>query len=334
MASIQAIEQPDMRKTAPTQSPQSDAPMVSVSGLVKRYGRFTAVSGISLAIRRGEIFGLLGPNGAGKTTTLEIIEGIRLADEGTVIVDGLNVRKQRRVVQQRIGVQLQATTLFPDLTVREIINLFGAFYPHAVSADDLLSEVALTEKARAYPQDLSGGQRQRLALALALVNDPTLVFLDEPTTGLDPQSRHMLWESVLRLRERGKTVVLTTHFMDEAQTLCDRIAIMDHGAIIAQDTPAGLIATLGASAAIECAFTEYGRPSSTITAVELRTLPGVTDARDGVKRTLIYTRNVEQTLVALLQYAAVRGVMVDHLQVNTPTLEDVFLKLTGRGLRD
>ncbi len=192
----------------------------------------------------------------------------------------------------------------------------------------------MTEKASARPQDLSGGQRQRLALALALVNNPTLVFLDEPTSGLDPQSRRMLWDTVLRLRERGKTVVLTTHFMDEAQTLCDRIAIMDHGMIIAQDTPAGLIATLGASAAITCEFTENGAPSHAITATELRALPGVTDARDGLEHKVIYTAHVEQTLVALLQYAAARSVTMNHLQVNAPTLEDVFLKLTGRGLRD
>ena len=310
--------------------------MVSVAGLVKRYGRFTAVNGVSLSIRRGEIFGILGPNGAGKTTTLEIIEGIRTSDAGTVVVDGLDVRRQRRAVQRRIGVQLQATTLFPDLTVRETLNLFGRFYPHAIGADELLREVSLEEKARAYPQNLSGGQRQRLALALALVNDPTLVFLDEPTTGLDPQSRHMLWDTVLHLRERGKTVVLTTHFMDEAQALCDRIAIMDHGAIIAQDTPAGLIALLGASATIECAFTAAngGAPASSITPNELRTLTGATDAREGLERTLIYTDNVERTLVALLQYAAARGVTVAHLQVHAPTLEDVFLKLTGRGLRE
>lgn len=324
--------------TTANAAPDASQPMVSVSGLVKRYGRFTAVNDISLSIRRGEIFGILGPNGAGKTTTLEIIEGIRTGDAGAVVVDGLDVRKQRRAVQQRIGVQLQATTLFPDLTVRETLALFGSFYPHALAPDALLREVALEEKMGAYPQNLSGGQRQRLALALALVNDPTVVFLDEPTTGLDPQSRRALWDTVLRLRERGKTVIMTTHFMDEAQALCDRIAIMDHGVIIAQDTPAGLIALLGASATIECAFTPApnatATPTSAITADELRALTSATDARDGLERALIYTENVEQTLVALLQYAAVRGFAVAHLQVHAPTLEDVFLKLTGRGLRE
>jgi ABC-2 type transport system ATP-binding protein len=306
---------------------------VDVRKLVKRYGRFTAVDGISFAIRRGEIFGILGPNGAGKTTTLEILEGIRTADSGEAYVDGLDVRRQRRAVQQRIGVQLQATTLFPELTLRETLRLFGSFYPRALPADELLRQVALEEKANERPQNLSGGQRQRLALALALVNDPLIVFLDEPTTGLDPQSRHMLWESVLRLREQGKTIVLTTHFMDEAQTLCDRIAILDHGHIIAQDTPAGLIGLLGASATIECALVASdGQPASLTDT--LRALPGVTDVRQGAERTLIYTGNLERTLVALLQAASAANARVDHLQVHAPTLEDVFLRLTGRDLRE
>ena len=309
------------------------AAMVSVRGLVKRYGRHTAVNGVSFAIRRGEIFGLLGPNGAGKTTTLEILEGIRAADAGEAHVDGLDVRRQRRAVQRRIGVQLQATTLFPELTVRETLALFGALYPHALAPEALLREVALEDKARAFPQDLSGGQRQRLALALALVNDPDLVFLDEPTSGLDPQSRRMLWDTVLRLRERGKTILLTTHFMDEAQMLCDRIAIMDAGRIIAQDTPAGLIGLLGASATIECALTQAGSPLD-MANLDPRALPGVTDARQGTERTLLYTESVEATLVALLETATRRGATVEHLQVHAPTLEDVFLKLTGRGLRE
>jgi ABC-2 type transport system ATP-binding protein len=315
------------RFTAQTEESYVDA-IVAVRDLTKRYGKHTAVDGISFDIRRGEIFGMLGPNGAGKTTTLEILEGIRTQDAGDVRVVGLDVRRSRRAVQRRIGVQLQATTLFPELTARETLTLFGSFYPHALSPDALLHEVALAEKAKAYPQDLSGGQRQRLALALALVNDPELLFLDEPTTGLDPQSRRMLWDTVLRLRERGKTILLTTHFMDEAQTLCDRIAVLDGGHIIAQDSPAGLIGLLGATATIEC--TLAGRQDIEA----LRGLPQVTDARQGTERILLYTENVEATLVALLQWAAARGTAVDHLQVHAPTLEDVFLKLTGRGLRD
>ncbi|HEX9067223.1 MAG TPA: ABC transporter ATP-binding protein [Ktedonobacterales bacterium] len=305
-----------------------EAHIVRVRNLIKRYGRHHAVDDVSFAIRRGEIFGILGPNGAGKTTTLEMIEGIRRPDAGEIIVDGLDVRRHRRAVQTRIGVQFQSTSLFAELTVRETLALFGSFYPTAIAPDTLLREVALEEKAGTRPQDLSGGQRQRLALALALVNDPTLLFLDEPTSGLDPQSRRMLWDTVLSLRERGKTIILTTHFMDEAQTLCDRIAILEAGKIIAEDTPAGLIGMLGASATIEC-----GRMPS-ISLAQVRALPGVTDARESADRALIYTTSLDATIIALLQLAASHGTRMEQLQVYAPTLEDVFLKLTGRGLRD
>jgi ABC-2 type transport system ATP-binding protein len=308
----------------------SGSSIVSVRKLTKRYGGLTAVDGISFDIQRGEIFGLLGPNGAGKTTTLEILEGIRKADSGDVIVDGLDIRRHRRAIQARIGVQLQATTLFDDLSVRETIALFGSFYPHALAPDALLAEVNLQEKARAKPQDLSGGQRQRLALALALVNDPDLLFLDEPTTGLDPQSRRLLWDTIERLRERGKTIVLTTHFMDEAQILADRIAILDGGHIIAQDTPARLIATLGAAATIEGILD----PAAAVRPDELRSLAAVTEARESGERLLIYTESLETTLPELLRLTSARGARVEQLQVHSPTLEDLFLKLTGRGLRD
>ena len=318
--------------SAATQQPATET-IVAVNHLVKRYGRFTAVNDVSFTIQRGEIFGLLGPNGAGKTTTLEVIEGLRRGDGGAVTVDGLDVWRDRRAVQQRIGVQLQTTTLFDELTVRETIELFGSFYPSSRPADELLREVALEEKARAHPNDLSGGQRQRLALALALVNDPALLLLDEPTTGLDPQSRHQLWETIRGLRERGKTILLTTHFMDEAQTLCDRIAILDGGGIIAEDTPAGLIGLLNASAAIECALipTPDGQ---TLDTAALRLLPGVSEVQDIAGRVRIFSSRIEQTLVALFQRAEARGVAVEGLLVQAPTLEDVFLKLTGRGLRE
>ncbi|MBF6591743.1 MAG: ABC transporter ATP-binding protein [Ktedonobacterales bacterium] len=320
-------------RVATTPAPADEA-IVRARGLVKRYGRFTALDDVSLEVRRGEIFGILGPNGAGKTTLLEILEGLRAADAGEAQVDGLDVRRKRRAVQQRIGVQLQATTLFEELTARETVALFASFYPRALDPDALLREVALEEKADIYPQLLSGGQRQRLALALALVNDPTLVFLDEPTTGLDPQSRRLFWETILRLRERGKTLVLTTHFMDEAQTLCDRIAILDAGRVIAQDTPAGLIGLLGASATIECAVGASATGQPPVGPEEVRALPGVTEARAGTERLLIYTEQVERTLVALLQLATARGATVEHLHVHAPTLEDVFLKLTGHALRE
>ena len=320
-------------QTAGVAALPADDDIVAVNHLVKRYGRFTAVNDVSFTIRRGEIYGLLGPNGAGKTTTLEIIEGLRRGDGGEVTVDGLDVRRDRRAVQRRIGVQLQTTTLFDELTVRETIQLFGSFYPSARSVDDLLSEVALDEKARARPGDLSGGQRQRLALALALVNDPALLLLDEPTTGLDPQSRHLLWETIRGLRERGKTILLTTHFMDEAQTLCDRIAILDGGRIIAEDTPAGLIGLLNASATIECALIPPPG-GQTLDSATLHLLPGVSEVQSTGERVRIFSSRIEQTLTALFQRAEAQGVSVEDLLVQAPTLEDVFLKLTGRGLRE
>jgi ABC-2 type transport system ATP-binding protein len=304
--------------------------VISVQDLTKRYNGQAVVNGIDLSIRKSEIFGLLGPNGAGKTTTLEMIEGLRQPDGGTISVLGMDVRRRRRAVQARIGVQLQATTVFPELTVRETIALFGGFFPAHRSVVDLLKEVNLSEKAQAFPGSLSGGQRQRLALALALVNDPDIVFLDEPTSGLDPQSRHMLWDSVQNLRLRGKTIVLTTHFMDEAEVLCDRVAIMDHGAIIALDTPANLIGQLGSSATIEYAASE----ATALGEHEVRGLPGVTDLRPGLEHNVIYSDDAEATLVALMRAASLAGVTLSQLQIRAPTLEDVFLKLTGRSLRD
>jgi ABC-2 type transport system ATP-binding protein len=315
-------------------SPATSAePMVVLDRVVKRYGQTTVVAEVSLSIRRGEIFGILGPNGAGKTTTLEMIEGVRAPDGGSIRVDGLDTRQNRRAVQQRIGVQLQTTSLFEELTVRETLSLFGAFFPRAIPANQLLAEVGLAEHARAHPHLLSGGQQQRLALALALVNDPLVVFLDEPTTGLDPQSRRMVWDTVQRLGEQGKTVVLTTHFMDEAQLLCDRLAIMDHGRIIALDTPARLIAQLGASATIECALSSEAEGDEPLTAADLSSLPGVTTAHQGLDGSTIYTEDTERTLTALLQLVAARRYRLDHVQIHAPTLEDVFLRLTGRELR-
>jgi ABC-2 type transport system ATP-binding protein len=301
--------------------------MVEVRDLKKSYHHKTAVNNVSFAIRQGEIFGVLGPNGAGKTTTLEMIEGIRTPDSGTAILAGLDIRRQKSAVQRIIGVQLQATTLFSELTVLETLLFFRSIYPKGLDPRQLLRDVALEEKAKAHPQELSGGQRQRLALALALVNDPKVIFLDEPTAGLDPQSRHMLWDIVLKLREQGKTILITTHYMDEAQILCDRIAIMDGGQIIALDTSTGLINRLGAQAMLNC------RLNGQATIGEIRELPGVTGVREANERFFIYTSEMQPTLEALLAYAAQRGIPMTDLQVRTPTLEDVFLDLTGRELR-
>jgi ABC-2 type transport system ATP-binding protein len=310
-----------------TSIPAETEAIVEVRHLVKRYHQKAVVKGIDFQVRRGEIFGVLGPNGAGKSTTLEMIEGIRTPDEGTAIIAGLDIRRHKRAIQRIIGVQLQATTLFPELTVRETIQFFGSVYPKALDAKELLRLVVLEEKARTYPQDLSGGQRQRLALALALVNDPQVIFLDEPTAGLDPQSRRLLWDTVLSLQERGKTIIITTHYMDEAQVLCDRIAIMDEGQIIALDTAAKLIERLGAQATIDC-YLDGGAHVS-----EVSELPGVTKVREANGRFALQTTHMEPTLVALLHYATRCGIALTDLQVRTPTLEDVFLDLTGRTLR-
>jgi ABC-2 type transport system ATP-binding protein len=301
--------------------------IVEVKKLVKRYHQKTVVDGISFSVMRGEIFGVLGPNGAGKSTTLEMIEGIRKPDGGTAILAGLDIRKQKSAVQRIIGVQLQATTLFPELSILEILQFFRAIYPKGHDPKQLLHDVHLAEKAQARPQDLSGGQRQRLALALALVNDPQILFLDEPTAALDPQSRRLLWDIVLQLRDQGKTILLTTHFMDEAQLLCDRIAIMDEGRIIALDTAAGLIGRLGARATIDCCL------SAETKQVEIQTLPGVTKVRQANERFLLYTEAMQTSLEAILAYANQHGIALTDLQVRTPTLEDVFLELTGHDLR-
>jgi ABC-2 type transport system ATP-binding protein len=319
------ISQEQLVNTALT--PSEVGVMVDVRNLVKSYHHKTVVNNVSFNVRRGEIFGVLGPNGAGKTTTLEMIEGIRIPDSGTAMLAGLDIHTAKRAVQHIIGVQLQATTLFQELKVRETLQFFGSLYPKSRDPEQLLQEVALEEKAKAYPQDLSGGQRQRLALALALINDPQVIFLDEPTAALDPQSRRMLWDIMLKLRESGKTIIITTHYMDEAQTLCDRIAIMDAGKIIALDTAAGLIARLGAQATIDCHL------DGTVIPEAIRALPHVTGTRQSNERFVIYSSEMQSTLVGLLEYATQRGIALTDLQVGTPTLEDVFLDMTGRELR-
>ncbi len=218
--------------------------ILEVKGLTKKYGGNTVVKGISFSVKKGEVFGILGPNGAGKTTTLEMIEALRPIDGGEAILDGLNVQKHPHKVKQLIGVQLQSTSFFSHLTLRELLLMFGGMYEHRVDPDQLLTDVKLMEKADQEVATLSGGQKQRFSVASALVNDPKVLFLDEPTTGLDPQARRNLWELIQGIQQKGITVVLTTHYMDEAELLCDRIAIMDKGKIISLDTPQNLIAAL------------------------------------------------------------------------------------------
>jgi ABC-2 type transport system ATP-binding protein len=307
------------------------APVIELHGLIKRYGDFTAVDAVDLTVARNEIFGILGPNGAGKTTTLEMIEGLRTPDAGSIRVAGIDVVADPVAVKRVIGVQLQTTALFDHLSVRELIELFGALSDGRTDAawvDELVRLVSLEEKAGAFVNALSGGQRQRLSIALAVVNDPVILFLDEPTTGLDPQARRNLWDLVRRLRQSGKTIVLTTHYMEEAESLCDRVAVMDHGRIIACDTPLALVQALGESATIRA------RVERALDIEQLSNLPGVTDADIVEGQLELHTEDVQATLASLLRISAELGVRLDNLSSASATLEDVFLYLTGRSLRE
>jgi ABC-2 type transport system ATP-binding protein len=307
------------------------APIIDIRGLVKRYGTFTAVDHIDLSVRPNEIFGILGPNGAGKTTTLEMVEGLREPDEGSIQVAGIDVIRDPVAVKRVIGVQLQTTALFDHLYGRELVELFSALSDGDTSAawvDRLIGLVQLEEKAGAKVNQLSGGQKQRLSIALAMVNDPTILFLDEPTTGLDPQARRNLWDLIRQLRDSGKTIVLTTHYMEEAEYLCDRVAVMDNGRIIACDTPLALIQSLGESATIRA------RVERDLDDPNLSSLPGASAAKVVDGQLEIHTDDVPATLTALLQLSERLGVRLDNLSTTSATLEDVFLAYTGRSLRE
>ena len=307
----------------------ADDCVLVLQNVAKRYGALVAVDAVSFEVTRGEIFGILGPNGAGKTTTLEMIEGLRAPDGGTIAICGEDAVRSRRRVQQRIGVQLQSQTLWGELTVDETLQTFRSFYRRRVPKAVLLHRFSLVEKRRAFVHELSGGQRQRLALACAVVNDPDIVFLDEPTTGLDPQARLTFWDLISEMSAEGKTVVLTTHYMEEASALCDRVAVMDHGKIIAIGKPRELVRQLEFENTIECSF---GGPAD-IAAVQR--LPGVISIREQHDGTLfIFTREVAGTLAAIMDLVERTGAAISGLQVRTATLEDVFIALTGRRLRD
>jgi ABC-2 type transport system ATP-binding protein len=303
-------------------------PIIEARGLVKRYGSLTAVDGIDLTVLSGEIFGILGPNGAGKTTTLEMIEGLRPPDAGTIMVAGYDTRTQTEDVRRAIGVQLQTTALFDYLTATELIQLFANLYGVDASperVDRLLGMVGLREKRNSAANQLSGGQQQRLSIALGLVNDPVVVFLDEPTTGLDPGARRELWQTVRDVRDHGSTVVLTTHYMEEAEILCDRIAVMDHGQVIALDTPVGLIESIDVEATIS-ARTRNG----SLTLSQLREIPGSKDVSINGDQLELRSDNPQATLIGLLEVARTANVELTELRSNQASLEDVFLTLTGR----
>jgi ABC-2 type transport system ATP-binding protein len=303
-------------------------PVIRVRGLVKRYGDLVAVDGIDFDVAPGEIFGLLGPNGAGKTTTVEILEGLRSPESGEAMVLGIDVKKDATPLKPRIGVSLQTAALYPKLTVTELIDLFRSFYPTSRPTAELIGLMELGERKDAQTRELSGGQRQRLAVALALVNDPELVFLDEPTTGLDPAARRALWELVLDLKAKGRTVLLTTHYMEEAELLCDRLAIMDHGRILEMGTVEELVSKRFKERAVQFDSIE------SVADADLVALPAVTSVKHDAGETLLYTRDVAATIGALLALSDSRQLDPQNLLVRRATLEDVFLDLTGRALRD
>jgi ABC-2 type transport system ATP-binding protein len=301
---------------------------IEVEHLTKKYGALIAVNDISFNVEKGETFGLLGPNGAGKTTTLEMIEGLKTPTSGSIRVEGFDVQRQTHQVKSIIGVQLQASTFFDNLTVVELIDTFAALYNRKVDAARLLEEVQLGEKAQSRAKELSGGQKQRLSIAVGLVNEPKVLFLDEPTTGLDPQARRNLWELVTAIKGKGKTIVLTTHYMDEAEVLCDRIAIMDNARIVALGTTEKLLSSAGDGSRIE--FTAHATPSDE----SLRAIPGVARLERGDSKYCAVTNDAQATLDALFGLVRQGGLRIDELTVRRPTLEDVFLKLTGHQLRE
>jgi ABC-2 type transport system ATP-binding protein len=303
---------------------------VRCRGLVKRYEDVIAVNGLDVEVRSGECFGLLGPNGAGKTTTIEIVQGLLVPDAGTVELLGLSWDKHERELRQRMGTALQETKLPDKLSVLEAVTLFRSFYDRGVPPEEVLEKVGLQEKSKAWVVKLSGGQRQRLAVACALVCAPDILFLDEPTTGLDPQSRHQLWDIIVEFRARGGTVVLTTHYMEEAERLCDRVAIVDHGRVIAEGSPAALIASLGAEHVID--FSVSG--GDAVDDAALLGLPGVTAARTDAGRTRLTVTRAHEAMPALITLLRQHGAVLTELTTHRATLEDVFISLTGRQLRD
>ena len=304
--------------------------VIEVQDLVKVYGPVRAVDGVTFDVKEGEVFGMLGPNGAGKTTTAEMIEGLRVPDSGRVTVLGMDVARVPADVKQRIGVQLQVPSLLPRLTVVELVGLFSSFYDRSLPVDGVIELLALTDSRRVLVQNLSGGQQQRLSVALALVNDPDIAFLDEPTTGLDPQARRGLWSVIEDMSSRGKTIFLTTHYMEEAERLCDRVAVIDHGKIIALGSPHDLIADSFEERAIQF---EMADPPSEET---LRRLPGVTNVAIEGDEVVVYSSSIPACMAALLQLAEDQGFFgrLADLHVRQATLEDVFLKLTGRKIRE
>jgi ABC-2 type transport system ATP-binding protein len=303
-------------------------PSIVVKDLKKSYGEIRAVDDISFEVEDREIFGILGPNGAGKTTTLEMIETLREPDSGEILVNGMHARKDARSIKEIVGVQLQTTVFFDNLTVWETIDLFASFYHNHIDTDSLLELVGLKEKAGAMLDELSGGQHKRVSIALALVNDPLIVFLDEPTTGLDPQARRNVWGIVRQLRDRKKTVVITSHYIEEAEYLCDRVAVMDHGSIIALGTPDELINEYSSESNISF------RLDPPLDEHIVSQITGVTSVRESNGVYTVTTETPQETLIGIFTAAYENKTIADDVSMKRATLEDVFLKITGRRMRE
>lgn len=302
-------------------------PVIKVEHLRKVYGKVVAVNDISFEVQEGEIFGMVGPNGAGKTTTIECLESLRNPDSGKISVLGLNPRNDGYTLRERIGIQLQEATLYDRIRVWEALDLFASFYHHSIDWNSLLETLGLEDKRNSYINKLSGGQKQRLYIALALVNDPELIFLDELTTGLDPQGRRMMWKLVQDIRNQGKTVFLTTHYMEEAEQLCNRVAIIDRGNIIALDTPENLIRSLGVDSRIIFSVKEPFEVD------HLKKLKRVSRVECSNERVIVYGQG-EKLVGEVVNMLTVDGVHFYNLRTEQPTLDDVFLTLTGHEIRD
>jgi ABC-2 type transport system ATP-binding protein len=302
-------------------------PVISIAHLGKRYGSVVAVDDVSLEVERGEIFGLIGPNGAGKTTTMECVEGLRTADRGTISVLGLDPRRDATVLRQRIGVQHQAAQLQKRIKVWEAIDLWSTLYSRVVDTEVLLARLGLEGKRNAWFMTLSGGQKQRLFVALALIHDPEVVFLDELTTGLDPQARRAIWDLILGMKDRGKTVFLTTHLMEEAERLCDRVAIIEHGRVLETGRPAQLVAKHCPERRVvfTAAVNDLAGKVASLPAIRLARNDGTTHTLEG---------EGDDFVTDVIHLIAREGIRVRGFRTETPTLEDVFLKLTGHGIRD
>ncbi len=303
-------------------------PIIQVEGLCKNYGAVAALRGVSFAVEEGEVFGLLGPNGAGKTTTVEILEGMRTPDKGLARVCGMDPEKSGEKFKEQIGAVLQSTSLPDKLRVKEAIDLFAHFYRRRANTDDLLKRFQLDEKRNAFYSTLSGGQKQRLALAMALVNDPQVLFLDEPTAGLDPQVRREIYDIIEELKRGKKTILLTTHYIEEAERLCDRVAIVDYGLLIATGTPRELKNKSAGTTRIEVRLAKPALDGA------LGQLEGVSNCREFEGTYVLHSARPPQTIVALVKHLEAQNNELQSLEMFSPSLEDVFIELTGRRLRD